>query len=146
MRRALALLKTPPEGDDFRRRRDAAAGFPLRFWGAHDGDAVKLTGSAPSERAKAALAARAAKLFPGAKVDNGLAIASGASGGEPAAADWALAALAKLASGKVEVSDQSITSERRRGRARRHRGRDGVRDPRAGRLRGQGRAASRRRR
>ena len=106
---ALALLKTPPEGLKL-----AAVDVtppvasPFVFTAAAGQGAVALAGGAASAQEKAALAALAAKLFPGAKVDDKLALQSGAPGGEPAAAQWALNALSHLASGKAEIRDTAI--------------------------------------
>src|SRR6185437_6510144 len=107
--RALALLKAPPEGVKLTGAEvTPPVASPFVFSAARSGDTAKLSGGATSPAEKTALGKLAAKLFPGAKIDNGLALESGASGGQPQAAQWALGALAKLASGKVEVSDAAI--------------------------------------
>ena len=108
--RALALLNAPPKGVKLTRADvTPPLASPYVFSVAKGDGAATLAGGATSEQQKAALGKLAAKLFPGAKIDNRLAIESGEPTGEPAAAAWALDALAKLATGKAELRDSAIT-------------------------------------
>ena len=107
---ALALLKAPPEGVKVSSADvTPPVASPFVFSAAKPDAGVSLAGGAVSESEKAALAALAGKLFAGAKIDDKLAIQSGAPGGEAAAAKWALGALGVLASGKAEAKDNAIT-------------------------------------
>ena len=124
--RALALLKTPPQGVQISASAIAPPlASPYVFSAVRNDAGVVLAGDAPSEAAKGALAARAAKAFPGLKIEDRVALASGASDKEPAAADWALTALAKLAAGRAEVRDARHRPPRPGQGAGRPRRRDG---------------------
>jgi OmpA-OmpF porin, OOP family len=107
--KALALLKAPPAGVKL-----AAAevtppvASPYVFSAAHAGDKLTLSGGAASAEAGAALAKLAGQLFPGVKIENKLAVKSGAPGAADKADNWALTALAKLKSGKADVRDTGI--------------------------------------
>ncbi len=107
---ALALLKTPPEGLKLSSVEvTPPVASPFVFTATSGSGAVALAGGALSAAEKQALAALAAKLFPGAKVDDKVALQSGAPSGETAAAQWALAALSHLASGRAELRDTAVT-------------------------------------
>jgi OOP family OmpA-OmpF porin len=80
-------------------------------WGAtREGDAVTLTGYAPSDAALAAIARQAQMAFPQARIDNRMRLAAGAPQGDfGASASYALNQLATLAKGAVGYSDDAYT-------------------------------------
>ncbi len=83
---------------------------PYLWSASNDGKTVTLAGSAPSLAARDAIAAAAAKAFPGLTIANQMQIARGAPAGDfPAAASFALAALGRLADGKAQVSDGKLS-------------------------------------
>ena len=107
---ALAALKTPPSGVTISKA-DIAAPLakPFVFSAANGPGGLTLSGSAPSLEARDAIAAAAAKLFPGAKIDNALAVASGAPKGDfNAVALFALSAISKLDAGKAVLTDTQL--------------------------------------
>ncbi len=74
------------------------------------GDAVTLTGSAPSPDARDAIAKAAADAFPGKQIINQMGIARGAPAGDfAAAAGVALSQLAALVDGKATISDAAFS-------------------------------------
>ena len=80
-------------------------------WGAtHEGASVTLTGFAPNDVARSAIAARASAVFPNAQIANRMQIASGAPAGDfAAAASYGLAELGKLSGGSVSFADASYS-------------------------------------
>jgi len=89
-----------------------AAVSPYGWSGRRDQNGVELTGYVPNLDGRAAVAAEAAKLFPGVTVVNRIRVASG----EPKM-DWvggvkfAMGELAMLSSGKVELGDRTFSVE-----------------------------------
>ena len=85
---------------------------PYGWTGTREADGVVLAGYVPSLDARAAVAASAAKLFPGVTVVNRVRVA----GCEPKM-DWvggvqfAMEELSRLSTGKVEVGDRSLAVE-----------------------------------
>jgi OmpA-OmpF porin, OOP family len=84
---------------------------PFVFSAASADGALKLTGAAPSIAARDALTATAKSLFPNAKIDNALTIASGLPPGVDfaAGAGFALAQLKGLDSGEAHFSDADFS-------------------------------------
>ncbi len=74
---------------------------PYLFDAARDGDRVTLTGSVPSEEARAALLAWARKAMPGATVEDRLTLARGAPANYPAVAAFAVGQVADLKKGSA---------------------------------------------
>ena len=108
--KAKALLKSPPAGVKLATSDlTPPVAAPYVFAASREGDKLTLSGGAATEAARDALAKLGAQLFPGARIENKLAIQSGAPGGAAQAAGWALGALSRLASGKAEVRDSAIT-------------------------------------
>lgn len=109
--RTLAALKSPPAG--------AVVGTvdirpplvsPFVWSAAKAGDAVTISGFAPSGKIRDALAAKAATVVAAAEIKDETRIASGAPNGDfAAAAALALSELAKLAEGKVALSDSRLS-------------------------------------
>ncbi len=107
---ALALAKAPPAGVKLGTFNVAPpVASPFVFTATRTDAGLTLAGAAPSAQARVALDAAATKLFTGVKVDDKLELRSGASGGEVAAAQWALEALSKLKTGKAELADEAIS-------------------------------------
>ena len=77
---------------------------PYVFSATRDGDRVTLTGSVPSEEARAALLAWVKKVMPTVSVDDRLKVARGAPANHAAAAAFAIGQIADLKKGSVEVS------------------------------------------
>jgi len=75
------------------------------FAAENDGNAVALSGFVGSESDRADLLAQARRLFPGARIVDGLQPASGAPPRFAAESDFALRALARLKGGKVALAD-----------------------------------------
>ncbi len=75
------------------------------FAAENDGKSVTLSGFAGSESGRADLLAQARRLFPGARIVDGLQPASGAPPHFAAEADFALRALARLKGGRVALAD-----------------------------------------
>jgi OOP family OmpA-OmpF porin len=111
--RAVAALAKPPDGVTLAKA-DIVPPLakPFVFSAASAQGTLALTGDAPSIAARDAIAADAKALFPDAKIDNAIAIASGAPAGDFAAdAKFALTQLALLASGTVSLSDADLSIE-----------------------------------
>ena len=111
--RAVAALAKPPDGVTLAKA-DIAPPLakPFVFSAASAQGTLALTGEAPSIAARDAIAGDAKALFPDAKIDNAIAIASGAPAGDFAAdAKFALTQLAALASGRVSLSDADLSIE-----------------------------------
>ena len=107
---ALAAAKKPPDGVKLASSEvTPPRAAPFVFSASRDEGGLALSGGATSAEAKTALGDAAARQFPGAKIDNALALQSGAPDGEQTAAEWALSALSRLASGKAELSDTTLT-------------------------------------
>lgn len=77
---------------------------PYLFALGRDGDRVTLTGSVPSEDARAALLAWARKVMPSATIDDRTVVARGAPAHFAAAAAFAVGQLADLKNGAIEVA------------------------------------------
>ena len=82
---------------------------PYTFSLAAGGGSVALSGSAPSEAVHGDLTARAARVFPGAKIEDGLKPASGASAYFPAASAYALNLAGKLDGVRADVIDDAVS-------------------------------------
>ena len=76
---------------------------PYLFSLGRDGDRVTLTGSMPSEEARAALLSWAKKVMPTATLDDRTVVSRGAPANFAAAAAFAVGQLADLKSGAIEV-------------------------------------------
>lgn len=92
-------------------RLDVAAGpiSPYVFAAQRAGEEVTLTGYAPDEAARNRLVERARKSFFDATVIDRLAIAKGAPQNFAEAADRSLAALARLAEGRLAISNANVS-------------------------------------
>jgi OOP family OmpA-OmpF porin len=111
--RAVAALAKPPDGVTLAKA-DIVPPLakPFVFSAASAQGTLELTGEAPSIGARDAIAGDAKALFPDAKIDNAISIASGAPAGDFAAdAKFALSQLAALASGKASLSDSDFSIE-----------------------------------
>lgn len=78
---------------------------PYTFSARVEGGRLVLDGFVPEENQRAALAQQAAKLFPGVSIDNRLQIARGAPQGFAGAVSGALAQIAALKGGALELRD-----------------------------------------
>ncbi len=89
----------------------APVAAPFVFSASSADGALKLTGAAPSIAARDALAATAKTLFPNAKIDNALTIASGLPAGVDfaAGAGFALTQLKGLETGETRFSDADFS-------------------------------------
>lgn len=107
----VAALKAPPAGATVTAVEILAPRVSPFVWSAAKlGGAIALSGAAPSNNARAFIAAKAAAA--GAGVNDETRIASGAPRGDfAAAAAFALTELAKLTRGKVVLSDAALTIE-----------------------------------
>jgi OOP family OmpA-OmpF porin len=108
---ALAAVQKPPSGYVLTK---ADILPPLKqpyVWSAEkSADGTTLSGDAPSVESRGASAAKAAALFAGTAVKNGLGIARGAPFGDfQAATALGLEALARLTSGKAILTDGQLT-------------------------------------
>ncbi len=92
---------------------DASALLPLAspfVWSARrDGRSVALSGSVPSEGARASVLAAARRALPQAEILDGMRLARGADASFNAATTFALGRLAGLATGMVTLSDATLT-------------------------------------
>ncbi|NOU07313.1 MAG: OmpA family protein [Hyphomicrobiaceae bacterium] len=73
-----------------------------------DGDVVLLTGYAPSDAAKAALAQSVIARFPGRRIDNRLEVAAGAPDGWQRCIDAGLGGVARVGGGRLAMSDRRM--------------------------------------
>ena len=112
---ALAATQKLPEGLTLARADILAPEVKPFVWSArNDGDAITLTGMAPTGAARAVIAEAASKLFPGRTIVNQMGIARGAPEGDfVAAATAAMTELGKLATGEARLVDArfSISGE-----------------------------------
>jgi OOP family OmpA-OmpF porin len=108
---ALAALKSPPAGVVLAKAEiTPPLAKPFVFSADNSDGSVKLTGVAPSYASRDAVAAAAASLFPHAKIDNALTIASGAPKGDfDNAAKFALAELSRFSNGSATLTDGALT-------------------------------------
>jgi OOP family OmpA-OmpF porin len=92
---------------------NASALLPLAspfVWSAHrDGRSVALTGSVPSEGARALVLAAARRALPRAEIVDSMHLARGAPASFNAATTFALGRLAGLATGMVTLTDATLT-------------------------------------
>lgn len=82
---------------------------PYLFSASRDGDRVTLTGSVPSEEARAALLAWVKKAIPGSTVEDRLTLARGAPAHFAAAAAFAVGQLADLKKGAADFGPGGYT-------------------------------------
>jgi outer membrane protein OmpA-like peptidoglycan-associated protein/osmotically-inducible protein OsmY len=109
---ALSALKALPDGVSSIAKAEITPPLakPFVFAAASGGGAVRLTGAAPSVASRDAIAGIAGNLFPGATIDNSLAIASGAPSGDfEAAVKFALTSMANLDNGRATLTDNSLS-------------------------------------
>jgi len=113
LEKLIAAAKSPPEGA----RIEKMEIYPPRVspygWSAaRKGEMVALEGFVPSGEARAHVIEKAGGIAAGAAVSDAMRIGSGAPSGDfLGAVDVALAELGKLASGKVALSDASLSVE-----------------------------------
>ena len=113
LEKLVAAAKSPPEGA----RIEKMEIYPPRVspygWSAaRKGEMVALEGFVPSGEARAHVIEKAGGIAAGAAVSDAMRIGSGAPSGDfLGAVDVALAELGKLASGKVALSDASLSVE-----------------------------------
>jgi len=110
--RAIDALKGLPEGVASVAKAEITPPLakPFIFAAASGPGSVRLAGVAPSPASRDAIAAIAANLFPGSKVDNALTIASGAPSGDfESAVRFALASIAKLDNGRATLTDSRLS-------------------------------------
>ena len=107
---ALAATRQLPQGVTLARAEISPAEVKPYVWGAtREGNNVTLTGFAPSDPVRAAIAQRAAAVFPGAQIANRMQIARGAPTNDfAAAASYGLAELGKLNGGAVSLSEGEV--------------------------------------
>ncbi len=113
LEKLIAAAKSPPEGA----RIEKMEIYPPRVtpygWSAaRKGEMIALEGFVPSGEARAHVIEKAGAIAAGAAVSDAMRIGSGAPPGDfLGAVDVALAALGKLASGKVALNDASLSVE-----------------------------------
>ena len=107
---AMAALKTLPNGVTLAKANlEAPLAKPFVFSASSADGSVKLTGEAPSIESRDALVAEAVKMFPGAKIDNELTIASGAPAGDfVGVAKFALDEIATLDKASATLTDTNL--------------------------------------
>lgn len=105
-----ALKQLPPGVTLVRADLQAPLARPFVFAAASADGSVKLTGEAPSIASRDAIVAEAVRLFPGARIDNALTIASGAPAGDfEGVAKFALGEMATLDNAKATLTDTSLS-------------------------------------
>ena len=82
---------------------------PFVWTARRQGSSVSLSGSVPSDGARAAILAAARRAIPDAEIADGMQLARGAAQSFTAAASFALARLAALSDGVVSVSDNTLS-------------------------------------